>query len=143
MGLRGSLSKMRVFKKILLLTIVIYAFFWIFISFFSVKSATYLYRKEDDVFVEVKSLCKRIGVSAICREKDKPYSLRNLFLGYAHGNKDEDEDEDGWHVFNHTQLMRISGTEEIKENARLVCFLKQIDFDIFIPSSNKFEIMVK
>jgi hypothetical protein len=140
MGLRGSRSKMMAFKKILLLIIVIYAIFWTLISFFSVQSAIYLYRKEGEVFVEVKSLYKRIGVSAICREKDKPYSLRNLFLGYAYGNNDEVY---GRHVFNRTQLMRISGAEEIKENTRLVCFLKQIDFDIFIPSSNKFEITVK
>ena len=84
MGLHGSRSKMRVFKKILLLTIVIYAIFWIFISFFSVKFATYLYRKEGEVFVEVKSLYKRVGVSAMCREKDKLYSLGKHFRGYAY-----------------------------------------------------------
>ena len=140
MGLRGSLSKMRIFKKILFLAIIIYAIFWIFISFFSVQSATYLYRKEGEVFVEVKSLYKRLGVSAVCREKDKPYSLINDFRGYAYGNEDEVYER---HAFNHTQLMWIADTEKIQPNTRLVCFLMQIDFDIFIPSSNKFEITVK
>lgn len=141
MGLRGSCSKMRVFKKILLLTIVIYAIFWIFISFFSVKSATYLYRKEGEVFVEVKSLYKRIGVSAVCREKNKPYSLINDFMGYAYGNSDQVAGS--WHIFNHTQLMLITDTEKIQPNTQMVCFLHQINFNIFIPASNEFEITVK
>ena len=77
----------------------------------------------------------------MCREKDKPYSLGKHFRGYAYGNSDEVAGS--WHIFNHTQLMRITRAEKIQPNTLMVCFLHQMDFDIFIPASNEFEITVK
>ncbi|WP_131357396.1 hypothetical protein [Aquitalea sp. USM4] len=142
MGLFRFLTAIVGWKKILITFVIVYTIFWLFISYFSVKSARYLYRSENEIYAEINLRYEREGASAACWEK-RGYSSEQ-FIGRANGyDKIENDGGGDLHLFKKNQIIVIYNVGYIHPNMTLVCTLHQINFNIFIPASNEFEITVK
>ncbi|KJV27111.1 hypothetical protein VI06_15600 [Aquitalea magnusonii] len=143
MGLSRLLIAMSWWKKFMLTVIVLYLIFFIFISFFSVKDARYLSRTKGEIYAEINSRYQRKAASAVCWIKGQPFSYWHS-IGYATENDNFDAQGEGSsHFYKYKQVIVMSDTADIRKDMTLTCILHQINFNIFIPASNEFEITVK